>query len=115
MKQYKSCSIEYCEEVGRHKVQLVFEDSPGWILQGTSGKEERLFDSVEECYHWALCVLLENNVSVSRKIRISSTSTPCSDNENDSSGEAAGDTVHIQIGGKRKRRGKKKKANGGQE
>ena len=91
-----SCSIEYCEEVGRYRVRL---DSkiPGWF-QDSSEQEERLFDTVEECYHWALCALLDNNVSVFRRIRTSTTSV--------SEDEGA---VHIQIGPvKRKRRGKKK-------
>lgn len=110
MKQYKSCSIEYCEEVGRYKANLVFEE-PGWILQGSVQKEERMFDTIEECYHWALCSLLNNNVSISRKIRISSTSTPTSDAESEDTKLGDGDTVHIQLGsGKRKRRGKKKKS-----
>ena len=88
------CSIEYQDDIGRYKVELETETS-GWF-HNSSHKEEHLFDTVEECYHWALCLLLGNNVSVFRRIRTAE------DDEDE--------TVNIQLGaGKRRRRGKKSK------
>jgi len=108
-----NCTIQYNETIAKYNVTIVC--AKGWFQSQSSVTHSKVFDSIDECYHWALCTLVNGNLEVFRKIKTQDMSTEGTSTPGVLSDDI--DTVNIlspisplshQPPTKRKRRGKGK-------